>query len=67
MGRPTEGGSRLSWVMKADRGWRDGKAFQERGTTGAKVQRTGKGSAQSGDQGAGLGTCLLAGSKLGWG
>lgn len=53
--------------MKADGGWGDGKAFQERGTTGAKVQRTGKGSAQSGDQGAGLGTCLLAGSKLGWG
>lgn len=53
--------------MKADRGWRAGKAFQERGTTGEKVQKTGKGSAQSRQQGGVLGACSLAVSKRGWG
>lgn len=57
----------MSLVMKADRGWGAGKAFRERGTTGEKVQKTGKGSAQSRQQGGVLGTCSLAVSKKGRG
>lgn len=59
----------LSCILKADRGWGEGKAFKkvELFFLCTKVRRREKGLAQFKDQGTVFGTCSMAVSKLGKG